>query len=174
MNFKILQDRLMNILKNKYFLGGIVFLVVILLIVILFFKNSILMNLASITKNPSFCDNVGDSIYRDTCYFNFALHEENSFVCDKMEKDLVKNLCRAIAKRDAMLCSQVNQLEARDACYLNINGFKPDISICPRIENETDKDACFSFVAKSRNDIVICENIKNDKIKEDCKNNISE
>ncbi|MCK9393603.1 MAG: hypothetical protein WCX30_02455 [Candidatus Paceibacterota bacterium] len=172
MNFKNLQDKLMAMVKSKYFLGGTIVVVIVLLIAVLFFKNIILMNLASVTKNPSFCDSVGDSIYRDTCYFNFALHDENFNVCDKMNKDLVKNLCRAIAKRDATLCNQVNQLEAKDACYLNINRFKPDISICPRIENENDKDDCFSFVAKNKKDVVICENIKNDKIREDCKASI--
>jgi len=171
MNFKTLKDNAVRILKNKYFLGAVIVLVVLFLTAALFFKNSTLMSLASITNSPVFCDGIGDSVSKNTCYFNFALHHENSSVCDKMNNDLVKNLCFAIGKRDSSLCEKVGTLEARDACYLNINRFKPDMFNCPKIQNEVDRDDCFATIAKNKNDIAVCDNIKNDRDKEACTSN---
>jgi len=171
MNFKTLQDKILKVLKSRYFLGLIIVLVVLFLIAILFFKNNALMGMASVLKNPGFCDGIGDSVSRDTCYFNFALHNENSDVCGKMDRDLVKNLCFAIGKRDSSLCENVEAGEAKDACYLNINRFKPDLFNCPKIQNEVDQDECFADVAKAKNDILICDNIKNERDKTACKAN---
>lgn len=169
MNFKTWQNKILEVLKNKYFLGVLIVLVVVFLTLALFFKNEALMSGANIFKNPSFCDSIGDSVSRNTCYFNFALHYENSDVCNKMDKDLIKNLCFAIGKRDSTLCSKVEAVEARDACYLNINRFKPDLFNCPKIQTEVDRDECFATIAKAKNDILVCDNITNERDKNACK-----
>ena len=100
-------------------------------------------------KSAKACDNLGESLKRDTCVMNFALRHNDEKLCEQVNFDSSRWSCLyQIAERKGMpaLCEQITR-----PCRNTTPG--------PACEPDLYRDTCYLVVARKIRDKALCANV---------------
>ncbi|GBD34331.1 hypothetical protein HRbin35_00041 [bacterium HR35] len=171
-------------MKKKVFLPLIILLGIFVLLILQNYENLSIkekLNIKLKTREAlKICDNLSEE-QKESCYWNLAKSKQNLSICDKIQREWIKNICYldvAEEKQDLSICDRIQDKTKKDYCYLKIAEMKRDPSICNKIQNEEEesydgdnkyfKDNCYLKIAQAKQDLSICDRIKNSSVKDDC------
>lgn len=108
--------------------------------------------------NPKQCDHLYSSFQKDRCYLELAKISKDPSYCSMINVPDDKDYCYvyvAVKKRDPSLCEKVGEsiyLDKtwKDRCYRGIALAKQDPSICGKIKDQSYKIQCYSATNQSK------------------------
>ncbi len=121
------------------------FIVSFPLIAIIFLSGCVSQNNSNTTQSSSVtdeCDNMNDYGSRVLCYYNLATAKNDSSICQKIELQDRKNMCIALADKDASFCRIVENDLEKTTCYSDVASAKKDPTVCQNIQSEFYRNLC--------------------------------
>ena len=96
------------------------------------------------------CDLIQDESLKDSCYMNLASSSKDESYCtlvtDRMACTDGVYYARATINCDALSCEKISILTQKDACYSNVGTFCKDVTSCEKISDAAMKSNCLAFV----------------------------
>lgn len=104
---------------------------------------------------------------RYKCYTEKLLKDNDPGVCEQIDRQSNKIICRALFNKDPGTCEQISASPGftldRDNCYALIGMHNQDLSVCSKIENWSYKRDCIMGIAILQRNPDLCDTLNGDK-----------
>jgi hypothetical protein len=92
--------------------------------------------------------------------------KEKRLFCGFIKNEAMRAECEGTA--DLNVCDEIQDMEARDMCRLNINRTQNDLESCSKLEDKNMQEACIAVIGADRVDQNICNKVKDEYVKGQC------
>lgn len=133
-------------------------------------------NLIETVETEANCEEIGDMLKKDECYYGLAISRNAISLCEKIQYPYTKDDCYsalAAKNKNIAICDEkISGEYERQLCYAGVAAETGNIAICDKITEKGLKYPCYTAVANATKNKKICDRIDNDFWKESCYSNI--
>ncbi len=122
-------------------------------------KDPCYWNVAKLKQDPSFCNNIETSTYKEICFEEASLTKQDPSFCESKDEIYSKDYCYynyAMAKRDISFCDKIINIDFKDNCHFKLDISKSDFGVCPESPTSS-RNMCYFSAAMFFGDASRCE-----------------